>query len=235
MIKKLNIPPTIYKVSQKYKISNAANGMTPEAINSILDIVDIYCQQLMSVGFQMAWNKPSTYSPAVLQVLNAAIAGNDFFAAGTASRSAMGADLTGTNKWIGGTLGPDGKIYGIPFSSTDILIIDVAAGTASRSAMGADLAGTNKWIGGVLGPDGKIYGIPFGSTDILIIDVAAGTASRSAMGADLAGADKWYGGVLGPDGKIYGIPYGSTDILIIDVAAGKFNVNLLLSGYLNKL
>ncbi len=40
-------------------------------------------------------------------------------------RSAMGADLSGTSKWIGGALGPDGKIYGIPYDSTDILIIDL--------------------------------------------------------------------------------------------------------------
>lgn len=40
-----------------------------------------------------------------------------------ASRSAMGATLSGSNKWFGGVLGPDGKIYGIPYNSTDILII----------------------------------------------------------------------------------------------------------------
>ena len=35
----------------------------------------------------------------------------------------MGATLTGTNKWYGGVLAPNGKIYGIPFNSTDILTI----------------------------------------------------------------------------------------------------------------
>ncbi len=90
-------------------------------------------------------------------------------AAGTATRSAMGASLSDSTKWLGGVLGPDGKIYGIPNSSTDILIIDPAAGTATRSAMGASLSDTYKWRGGVLGPDGKIYGIPFNSADILII------------------------------------------------------------------
>jgi len=87
----------------------------------------------------------------------------------TATRSTMGASLAGTDKWIGGVLGPDGKIYGIPFNSTDILIIDPILGTATRSAMGASLAGTYKWYGGVLGPDGKIYGIPRNSTNLLII------------------------------------------------------------------
>ena len=33
------------------------------------------------------------------------------------------AGLTDTNKWFGGVLGPDGKIYGIPCNSTSVLII----------------------------------------------------------------------------------------------------------------
>ena len=38
-----------------------------------------------------------------------------------ATRTAMGATLTGSDKWYGGVLGPDGKIYGIPLNATDIL------------------------------------------------------------------------------------------------------------------
>jgi hypothetical protein len=82
------------------------------------------------------------------------------FGVSAASRDALGATLTGNNKWFGGVLGPDGKIYGIPSDSTDILIIDPIAGTATRSNMGATLTDTSKFVGGVLGPDGKIYGIP---------------------------------------------------------------------------
>ena len=152
----------------------------------------------------------------------------------SATRSALGATLTGGDKWIGGVLGPDGKIYGIPFNATDILIIDPVAGTATRSALGATLTGVDKWIGGVLGPDGKIYGIPYNTTDILIIDPGAGTATRSALGATLTGGTKWVGGVLGPDGKICGIPFNTTDILIINNQSKVFENNLTLSPYLNK-
>ena len=69
---------------------------------------------------------------------------------------------------MGGVLGPDGKIYGIPVNATDILVIDPVAGTATRTAMGATLTGSAKWYGGVLGPDGKIYGITNNATDILV-------------------------------------------------------------------
>ncbi|MGE3987151.1 DUF2793 domain-containing protein [Pseudorhodoplanes sp.] len=137
-----------------------------------------------------------------------------------ATRTAMGATLSDSAKWIGGVLGLDGNIYGIPFGSTDILIIDPVAGTATRSSMSATLTGSNKWAGGALGPDGKIYGIPYGSADILIVDPAAGTATRSAMGASLSDSAKWIGAVVGKHGKIYGIPYSGADILIIDAVAG---------------
>ena len=40
-----------------------------------------------------------------------------------ATRSAMGADLTGSNKWRGCVLAPNGKIYCAPLSATDVLII----------------------------------------------------------------------------------------------------------------
>ena len=35
----------------------------------------------------------------------------------------MGANLSDASKWVGGVLGPDGKIYGIPRNSTSILQI----------------------------------------------------------------------------------------------------------------
>ncbi|HAK16483.1 MAG TPA: hypothetical protein DCM65_09565 [Acinetobacter junii] len=82
----------------------------------------------------------------------------------------MGASLSGTSKWMGGILGGDGKIYCVPYHSTNILIIDPILQTATRSSMGASLGGTYKWAGGILGGDGKIYCVPYDSTDILIID-----------------------------------------------------------------
>jgi hypothetical protein len=138
----------------------------------------------------------------------------------TASRSAMGASLSGSIKYYGSVLGTDGKIYCVPSGASNILIIDPAAGTASTSTMGASFSGSNQWSGGVLGPDGKIYCIPRNADTILIIDPAAGTAATSAMGASLSDSNKWIGGVLAPNGKIYCMPFTATDILIIDPAAG---------------
>ena len=161
------------------------------------------------------------------------------FPTASATRSAMSATLTGSAKWFGGVLAPNGKIYGIPYNSTDILIIDPVTGTATTNTMGASLTGNNQWAGGVLAPNGKIYGIPHSSTDILIIDPIAGTATRSNMGATLTGgSSEWAGGVFAPNGKIYGIPNNSTSILTItpelNTSAVNIPIDRCISAYYNK-
>ena len=113
------------------------------------------------------------------------------------------------NKWYGGVLAPNGKIYGIPYSSTQILEIDPINQTTS---LFGSFSGSNKWIGGVLAPNGKIYGIPFSSTQILEIDPVNQTTS---LFGSLSSSNKWFGGVLAPNGKIYAIPANSSQILEI--------------------
>ena len=66
--------------------------------------------------------------------------------------------LTGTAKWFGGVLAPNGFIYGIPYNSTTVLKIDPSTDTATTFG---SLTGTNKWFGGVLAPNGFIYVIPY--------------------------------------------------------------------------
>lgn len=146
--------------------------------------------------------------------------------AGFAADVTWNTSLSGINKWCGGILAPNGKIYAIPYNATDFLIIDPANNTATRSKLGMDsnitssltLSGAAKWAGGVLAPDGKIYGIPFDSPDILIIDPLNNTATRTNMTATLTDAGKWVGGALSQNGRIYAIPWNSTDVLIIDYA-----------------
>ena len=72
--------------------------------------------------------------------------------------------LSGSEKWDGGALAPDGCIYGIPYNSTSVLKIDPVAGTATTFG---SLSGSYKWSNGALAPDGCIYGIPYNSTSVL--------------------------------------------------------------------
>ena len=183
-------------------------------VGTVSHVDEEVSSQLIAAATENLW-VPSSAALATITALSAHYGAMS----PSASRSAMGADFTGPGKWWGGVLGPDGKIYGIPFNSQTILIIDPVAGTATRTNMGANLTGSSKWSGGVLGPDGKIYGIPYTSADILVIDPVAGTATRTNMGANLTGSNKWYTGVLAPDGKIYAMPLNSLDLLVIDPVA----------------
>ena len=88
----------------------------------------------------------------------------------------MGVDLSGTNKWRGGVLGAEGKVYGIPASSANTLVINPNKQTATRPTLGA-IAGDAKWCGGVLAGDGKIYCIPYFATSILMINKNANVPS----------------------------------------------------------
>ncbi len=133
----------------------------------------------------------------------------------------FGAGISGTeSKWWGGVRGPDDRIYGVPFSADNILIIDPVTNTATRRTMGASISGSGKWASGCLGPDGKIYCVPYNAREVLIIDPIAGAAVRTDFGLDLSDNAKWAGAVLGEDNRIYCIPRNSKDILIIDPLAG---------------
>jgi hypothetical protein len=126
--------------------------------------------------------------------------------------------LSGSSKWADGVLAPNGKIYGIPYNSTSVLIIDPVTGTSDITTI-AGLSGSSKWSGGVLAPNGKIYGIPRDSTSVLIIDPVTNTADTTTIAGLSGETGKWEGGVLAPNGKIYAIPRNSTSVLIIDPVA----------------
>ena len=124
--------------------------------------------------------------------------------------SLFGSFGTSGSKWVSGALAPNGKIYCIPFNSTQVLVIDPSNDTTS---LFGNLSGIGKWVGGVLAPNGKIYGIPFSSTQVLVIDPLNDTTS---LFGNLSGGGKWQSGVLAPNGKIYYMASNSSQFLVID-------------------
>jgi hypothetical protein len=118
-------------------------------------------------------------------------------------------------KWYGGVLAPNGKIYGIPWNSTSVLIVDPVTNTSDETTITGLPATADKWLGGVLAPNNKIYCIPWQSDNVLIIDPELNTYDDTTI-SGLAGSAKWHSGVLAPNGKIYAIPCDSTSVLIID-------------------
>lgn len=147
----------------------------------------------------------------------------------TATRSAMGMTsttnwsltLSGTNKWNGGVLGADNKIYCAPSAATNVLVIDTLKLSAVRTNFGLNLADTfmfGKWNNAVPAPNGKVYCIPRGVPDFLIIDTLASTvsATRSAMGITSISDAKYSCGSLAPNGRIYVFPDREENMIVVD-------------------
>ena len=63
-------------------------------------------------------------------------------------------------------LAGDGKIYGIPYNSDSVLIIDPASGSTDTSTLTGLSTSAAKWDGGVLATNGKIYAIPYQSAAV---------------------------------------------------------------------
>jgi hypothetical protein len=140
-----------------------------------------------------------------IEALNVRTDGNDMPATATTF-----GNLPGTGKWMGGVVTSDGKIYGIPYSSSTVIEFDPVT---QNTIQFGNLPGIAKWTDGVLAPNGKIYGIPYDSTTVLEFDPV--TQNITLFG-NLPGTRKWWGGVLASNGKIYGIPLDSDKVLEID-------------------
>ena len=122
--------------------------------------------------------------------------------------------LSGTGKWSGGVLAPNGKIYCIPYDSTVVAIIDPISNTVDTTTI-TGLTGTGKWSGGVLASNDKIYCIPYNSTVVGIINTITNTIDTTTI-TGLDGTGKWSGGVLAPNRNIYCIRFNSIYSLYIN-------------------
>lgn len=119
----------------------------------------------------------------------------------------------GNAKWAGGVLAPNGKIYYIPSSNPNVLVVDTTNNTTSNIPITG--GGSVSWFGGVLAPNGKIYCVPNLAPFVLIIDTNNDTVDTTSIGGfNFKG--KWRGGVLAPNGKIYFVPSDDTTVLVID-------------------
>lgn len=128
----------------------------------------------------------------------------------------IAADAT-DNKYSGGVLAPNGKIYCIPNSATNVLIIDPLTNTLDTTTI-SGLSGNFKWAGGVLAPNGKIYLPPHNASTVAIIDPSNDTIDVVTI-TGVPGAATTNGGCLAPNGKIFCAPKfdgGTGIVLIID-------------------
>ena len=192
------------------------------------------------------WHLPSFLPsfPAPIQVDTLKGGETSQLGVGPDAPAAVAASMKGRYKWLGGCLGADGAVYGVPSDSACILRVDPATDAVTTFGHGSVPPDKNKWQGGVLAPDGLVYCIPSDATSILCIDTNPGVFERLAAAASseqegeadgettrhaavtLIGdlpttKDKWQGGFLGKDGAIYGIPECAERILKVIPETGE--------------
>jgi len=116
--------------------------------------------------------------------------------------------------WAGGVLGPDSKIYCMPFAGSYVLVIDISTGDITVIAVdsGRSFGG---WFGGVLGPNGKIYSAPNNGGKVLEIDPSGSGSTREIPIPSSLAQNGHSGCVLAPNRTIYAIPSSSQNILTI--------------------
>jgi hypothetical protein len=102
-----------------------------------------------------------------------------------------------------------GKIFGIPFNSRYVLVIDPSDDSYDATTISV-AAGTGKWWHGARSHSGLIYGIPYESTSVLVIDPARMTTST------IEAFPSFRGGVFA-SGSIFGMPAGATSVLKVSV------------------
>ncbi|EGD82036.1 hypothetical protein PTSG_02724 [Salpingoeca rosetta] len=120
--------------------------------------------------------------------------------------------------WIGGVSASTGLIFGIPFHSSSVLIIDPATNTADTTTISGLPEGGAKWGGGVLGGNGLIFGFPAHATSVLIINPYTNAVDSSSLGEFSSGGGRWISGVAAMNGLIFGIPWQTSLVLVINPA-----------------
>ncbi len=160
---------------------------------------------------------------------------------------------TDNQKWFGGVLSPNGKIYCIPYFSQCVMIIDPTNDSLDLTS----ITGINKdnypnlidrtsnlesFAGGVLGPNGRIYCIPSDAYGVMVINPENNTIDASSYlyvnAVDISGNPinppngikitnqrfGFFGGALGSDGNVYASPWWFNRILKVDISNTRLSI-----------
>ena len=124
--------------------------------------------------------------------------------------------LNRKHKWLGGAVGEDGAVYGIPSHAEGV--IKIIPDTGEITVLPGPSLGNQgfKWLRGVVVPEdeGAIYGIPASASSVLRISTKDGTVSTHG---EFPGAPwNWHGAALASDGNIYAIPSCAEQVLKLD-------------------
>lgn len=131
--------------------------------------------------------------------------------------------LRGAEKYLGGELGQNGKIYAIPGHATQVLCIDPMVEPPIITLIGPEFQGKYKWLRSVQFPSGIIIGIPCHAACLLRIDPKTESITTiewdhtDPLAPDPDLKWKWHGGQISPiDGCLYCVPQRAETVLKFD-------------------
>lgn len=119
----------------------------------------------------------------------------------------------GTDRWHGGVLAANGKIYGNPLTATNYLEIDPA--TETYATLGS-APGGYAYTSGTLASNGKIYHAPYAQT--LPRAFTPPSTVSNTTGAAASGGVHLTGTVMAPNGFVYGMPNNYSSVLKINAS-----------------
>ena len=146
-------------------------------------------------------------------------------------------DLKGADKWLGGELGADGFIYGVPGSAKSVLRINPETeqvdlvGHNVKGVPCSQRRGQFKWLRGARANNGDMFGIPSNADCIMRIS-KEGEVSTFGDRKMLSGFWKWHGGVLAQNGNLYGCPCNADRVL--KIVPETLEVSLCGDAYVDK-
>jgi len=132
-----------------------------------------------------------------------------------------------------GAVEAGGYIFGIPYSSSTILVIDPLNPNPVQKLTTIDgPTGSSKWWGGAYSPlTETIYCAPFNASTVLVIhpgefpeDTTYRTITLPTEALNTASSNRWCNPCIGPDQKVYCAPYNSSSILVIDPRTDTFDL-----------
>ena len=124
---------------------------------------------------------------------------------------------TGSAGYVGGVLGPDGKVVFVPRHVHNIGIFDPSDRNFTTIDISDKISSLKKYYGGVLGPDGKVVFVPDNAHNIGMFDPSDKSFATIDISDKIYSGAKYLGGVLGPDGKVVFVPVGPVPIGILEL------------------
>lgn len=123
-----------------------------------------------------------------------------------------------SQRFVGGVEAADGRIFCVPRSANNVLVINPHTETLENMFEGQlpdDGHSVSKYGGGVRVRDGRIFFLPAYETAVLIIDPATNTFDNTSI-SGLPTGNKWFGVALSHDGIVVGFPWQNVGVIFID-------------------